>query len=254
MGIQNAELSVQTLLARGLDSANTYTTISLTQNFSISRNVLLANTPQVIISFAYLYYNNVLTCMLFAYEWSSMATTRQSLRVTRPRGKQRSTYYLQLPYMYILPLMATMSCLHWLVARSIYLLQVKIFNNSGVEVPDRAIHICGYSPFAILLALCVGAVMILTLSGLSLMRKLHGGIPVVGSCSAAISAACHAPTVGTSKGHGDSEGYVSVVDPFSPLMYGVVPSGQDAEGRQWQKPHVGFTNGSVMPLVDGVQY
>jgi hypothetical protein len=256
-GLKGSISSVQTLLSHGLNSTATNTvdqTISMTTWFSITENILLANTPQIIISFAYLYYNNVLTCMLFAHEWSSMATIRQPLRVSRPRGEQRSTYYLQLPYLYILPLMAAMSCLHWLVARSIFLLSVKVFDNSGAEDPNREVNVCGYSPFAILMALCVGAILILILSGLSWLRKLHGGIPVVGSCSAAISAACHAPNLGTSKGDSNLEDNISVTDALLPLMYGVMSDGRDAEGRQWMKPHVGFSSAPVMPLVDGIHY
>jgi hypothetical protein len=254
MGFGSAQSSIQTTLSRGLSSTNTDTTIAMTKGFSITADVLLANSPQLIISFAYLFYNNVLTCMLFAHEWSAMATTRQTLRVSRPRGEQRSTYYLQLPYMYAVPLMAAMSCLHWLVARSIFLLQVKVFNNAGAEKPDGAIHVCGYSPFAILVALCVGAVILSILVALSLMRKLHGGIPVVGSCSAAISAACHSPVPVIREGNSTSEDWTPVADAFVPLMYGVMLNRQDAEARQWQKPHAGFSSGPVMPLRDGVHY
>jgi hypothetical protein len=248
-GFSSTATSTQTILSRGLDSTNTDTTLEITKGLSTTANVLIANTPQVIISFVYLYYNNVLTCMLLAHEWSIMATNHQPLRVSRPRGKQRSTYYLQLPYRYILPLMAAMSCLHWLLARSIFLLQVKVFNNAGAEKPDGSIHVCSYSLFAIMIVLCVGAVMILTLVGLSRMRRLHGGIPVVGSCSAAISAACHLPDSDVREGDENL-----VAHAFLPLIYGVISSGRDTEGCQWQKPHAGFSSGLVMPLRDGVQY
>jgi hypothetical protein len=187
--------------------------------------------------------------MLLAHEWSIMATTHRPLRVSRPRGEQRSTYYLQLPYRYILPLMAAMSCLHWLLARSIFLLQVKVFNNAGAEKPDGSIHVCSYSLFAIMIALCVGAVMIATLVGLSSMRRLRGGIPVVGSCSAAISAACHLPVLDIREGDGLLVAYA-----FLPLMYGVISSERTTEGRRWQKPHAGFSSGPVMPLRDGINY
>jgi hypothetical protein len=254
LGFNSANSSIRALLLHGLSLTNTDPTIGVTGRFSITTAVLLANLPQVVISFAYLYYNNVLTCMLFAYEWSQMAKKHQPLRVSRPRGEQRSTYYLQLPYVYILPLMAAMSCLHWLVARSIFLLQVKAFDNTGAPDPSGSKHNCGYSPFAILMALCVGAVVISTLIGLSWTRKLCDGIPVVGSCSAAISAACHVPSRSVSTGDGGPEDYVPAANPWSPLKYGVMSSGKDAGGRQWQRPHAGFASGPVMPLQDGVHY
>jgi hypothetical protein len=62
--------------------------------------VLFANLPQGILSFLYLTYNGLYSCMLGAHEWSLFATRRRTVRVTAPVGKQRSTYYLQLPYWY----------------------------------------------------------------------------------------------------------------------------------------------------------
>jgi hypothetical protein len=61
---------------------------------------LFANLPQGILSFLYLTYNGLFSCMLGAYEWNRFAQFRKSLRVTAPEGSQRSTYYLQLPYTY----------------------------------------------------------------------------------------------------------------------------------------------------------
>lgn len=60
-------------------------------------NIVLANTLQVVVSFHDLVYNSLFTSMHMAYEFSSYAITRKSLRVTWPRGQQRMTYWLQLP-------------------------------------------------------------------------------------------------------------------------------------------------------------
>jgi len=62
--------------------------------------VLLANLPQAILSFLYLTYNGLYSCMLGAHEWTHFAHSRIYLRVTNPSANQRSTYYLQLPYSY----------------------------------------------------------------------------------------------------------------------------------------------------------
>lgn len=67
---------------------------------SLLATVLLANLPQGVLSFLYLTYNGLFSCMLGAQEWSRFARHRKPLRVTSPEGKQRSTYYLQLPYTY----------------------------------------------------------------------------------------------------------------------------------------------------------
>ena len=62
--------------------------------------ILFANLPQGILSFLYLTYNSLYSCMLGAHEWSLFATRRVGARVTSPLGNQRSKYYLQLPYRY----------------------------------------------------------------------------------------------------------------------------------------------------------
>lgn len=60
--------------------------------------ILLANLPQTIISFLYLTYNDLFTCMLVAKEWNQFAHKRKTLRVSYPVvEEQRSTFWLQLP-------------------------------------------------------------------------------------------------------------------------------------------------------------
>lgn len=50
----------------------------------------------------------------------------------------------------------------------------------------------GYSPLPIFLSILVGSLMICILIGISCQR-LQSDMPLSGSCSAAISAACHPP-------------------------------------------------------------
>jgi len=59
--------------------------------------VLLANSPQVMLSVLYLFYNSILTSMLLEREWNSLGVKRQALRVSNPKGKQLSTHFLSLP-------------------------------------------------------------------------------------------------------------------------------------------------------------
>ncbi|KAK5720630.1 hypothetical protein LTR15_006590 [Elasticomyces elasticus] len=54
-------------------------------------NVVLANTPQLILSFIYIFYNDVFTRMLMSHEWAQFAETRKALRVSRPRGSASTT-------------------------------------------------------------------------------------------------------------------------------------------------------------------
>lgn len=60
--------------------------------------VLLANAPQLVLSSLYILCNCLFTCMLAVAEYSDFATERKPLRVSWPKGNQRSTYWLSLPY------------------------------------------------------------------------------------------------------------------------------------------------------------
>jgi hypothetical protein len=157
--------------------------------------VLLANIPQLVLSTGYLLLNNLLTDMLGGWEWSKIGKNKTKLRTTIPRGQQRSTYFLQLPFTYAFPLMTIMIAIHYLVSSSLFVVEFVdySFNSSGdLAMDSDADGGLYYSPLAII---CTLAVSLLTL-GLPIalsFRKLYPGIPMAGSCSALISAACHPP-------------------------------------------------------------
>jgi hypothetical protein len=101
------------------------------------QNVIVANSPQVIISLVYFSYNAAMTSMLLAHEWSSFFTRAKSLRVSSSRqGLQRSTYFLQLPYRYALPLLGVSALLHWLASQSLSVISVEIYNMHGIHDPS----------------------------------------------------------------------------------------------------------------------
>ncbi|KAK0609436.1 hypothetical protein B0T14DRAFT_441918, partial [Immersiella caudata] len=158
--------------------------------------ILIANIPQPIISAAYFLYNSQITAMAMASEWDGFARERKALRVSfAPTGAQRSSHLLQLPYRFSVPLMVLSGVLHWVASQSIFLVDVERPIDTSVRPnakPATYITTCGYSPVAILIFICLGVVMISFLLGLS-FRQLKTGMPVAGSCSAAISAACHLP-------------------------------------------------------------
>ena len=174
--------------------------------------------------------------MLLSHEYTKFASVRKSLRVSRPAGKQRSTLWLQVPLKYGGPMMLAMAFLHWLVSRSIFLVQVKGYDTHGNPSARDSINACGYSLLAIILALALGAVIVLVLVALS-FRKLDPGMPLVGPCSVAIAAACE-----------------NQQDPraaLKPLKYGVmIEHAPDEQGRQ----RVGFSSREVEPLVNNVIY
>ena len=93
--------NVKELYGLGFGTVNASSVVSIAPTGLIA-TVLFANLPQGILSFLYLMYNGLFSCVLGAHEWSLFAKSRKPLRVTAPIGKQRSTYYLQLPYYYAL--------------------------------------------------------------------------------------------------------------------------------------------------------
>lgn len=163
--------------------------------------VLVANSPQVLLSFLYLMYNGLFTCMLLANEEAGYAQKRLHLRVTSPIGSQRSTYRLQLPYKYGVPLLLLSGTLHWLLSQSLFLARISAFTSEGVEDPESSISQIGYSNIAIITLLALGTIVML-LGIFNGFRRSRSDMPLAGSCSAAISAACHGPANDTDAAKG----------------------------------------------------
>jgi hypothetical protein len=229
--------SAKGLLDLGIGAVNPNTIISGLALSSIGgttliSSVLIANIPQPILSFLYLLFNGVFTSMLLADEWSHFAYERKPLRVSDPKPGQRSTYFLQLPYRYAFPLLILSGILHWSVSQSIFLAQVASFDKYGALVDPAAISTCGYSPSAIALTMIIGVCLTLFMALLSL-RRFRNGIPLAGSCSAAISAACH--------GRSD-------IDTTLPLQWGVVSEEEEGIG------HCAFSDKAVEMPVEGKLY
>lgn len=198
--------------------------------------VLIANAPQALLSFLFLTYNGLFTCMLLAEEWSGYAHKRKSLRVTVPVGNQRSTYRLQLPYKYGIPLLILSGTLHWLVSQSLFLARVSGFSSSGVEDPEQTISTIGYSNIAIITVIIIGVIVVI-LGILNGFRKYKPGMPLAGSCSAAISAACHQP--------GDDVDAATL-----PVMWGVVGT----KGESGEVGHCSFTTFETALPLEGEVY
>lgn len=120
-------------------------------------SVLLANTPQTILSYIYTAYNAVLTSMLSQSELLRYSSKPRGLRVTQPAEGQRSTYWLQQPYRYSLTLIGMWILLHWLVSESFFLVRVKVYMPDGQEAPSQLISTVGYSSLAIVVSLAIMA-------------------------------------------------------------------------------------------------
>lgn len=116
---------------------------------------------------------------------------RKSLRVTEPRGLQRSTYHLHLPLRYSVPLVAVSATLHWIISQSIFLARIITYQN-GVASAAESVSEVGYSCPPILTGILIGAALVVFAVAMG-YRRLNSDMPVAGSCSAAIAAACHRP-------------------------------------------------------------
>jgi len=214
--------------------------VPISGSTALLQNVLVANTPQLLLSSIYLALNNVLTRVQLAVEWASYSLQRKGLRVSHDRiGAQRATYFLQLPYRLGVPLMVMSTALHWLVSQSIFLVSIETYDVNGwPKEEEEHVATCGYSPLAIICFLVVsGLVVVFTLvQGGKVLRS--EGMPLVGSNSVGIAAACH-PLNG-------------VGDVSQPLMWGVVS--QEVEETEEQIGHCSFSSSAVEVLVKGRLY
>lgn len=166
------------------------------------RMVLVANSPQIVFSMLYFLYNRSYTAMCGMVEWTTFAIKRQSLRVSRPTGIQRSTYWLQLPYLYSLPLLIGSGLTHWVLSQSLFLVRVSFYDRYGqpavpglsaeITPTSNTITIPGFSPKAILAAIIISVIMVAVLVG-NEFRRYPSPMPLVVNSSFAISAACHQP-------------------------------------------------------------
>jgi len=208
--------------------------------------IIITNSPQLLFSWLYFLYNALYTSMLSAHEILSYSKHRKALRVSYPDGLQRSTYWLQLPFRYSVPLLVASSLLHWLISQSLFIARMSFYDAFGqpalIVLSDfqglaesNLLTLPGYNPKALVAAIVLGVVMIVALVGTGL-RKFDPSMPLIGNDSWAISAACHGPE--------DSEGAAN-----KRLAWGVVGRPGD-DGVN----HCAFSSTEVEPPVVGQYY
>ena len=182
-------------------------------------NIIVVNTPQLLLSFFYVIYNGIYTSMCTETEWSSFATKRKGLRVSgQPQGQQRSTYFLQIPYRFGIPLMIMFAILHWLASESLFLVDVEHYerNQSGDQgggwTKKYEEFTGGYSLLALVITIFAGTITVLALL-ISGLQKLKSPMPIVGNCSAVIAAACIPATYEEGEIAAESEVQWGVIGP-----------------------------------------
>ncbi|KAJ8113639.1 hypothetical protein OPT61_g4273 [Boeremia exigua] len=154
------------------------------------RNAFLANLPQLLLSFCYMNLNSFCTAMAGAKEWNNFSRTRKAFRVSKPTGKQRNTYFLQLPYRYSVPLIIFGTALHWILSQTFFLVRTDVFAVNGTLDTQSSRSACGVSSlsFLVLFVLFIG--LCVTVRQLA-SRNIVTGLPQAASNSLIISAGCH---------------------------------------------------------------
>lgn len=83
--------------------------------------LLLVNAPQLILSFCYFSFNSFFTRLQVEREWNVFSLSHKPLRVSCPVGEQISSYRLQLPYKYSIPLVIVSALMHWTVSNAVFI-------------------------------------------------------------------------------------------------------------------------------------
>ncbi|KAF6829035.1 hypothetical protein CPLU01_08154 [Colletotrichum plurivorum] len=159
---------------------------------------LLVNIPQLGMSITILALNVIYTRMFMAREWASYSQRCKPLRVSIPRGRQKSNHVLQIPLPYAIGIQVIGVLAHWLCANAVYATFMEC--KSVIEIPGLTDWSIGsYLKITnILLSFkaAVGTMIVffvmLLVPIVAACFRLPSESVLVGSCSAAISAACHA--------------------------------------------------------------
>ncbi|KAJ5378359.1 hypothetical protein N7509_011478 [Penicillium cosmopolitanum] len=197
---------------------------------------LLANTPQLAVSFLYFCLNDNLTRMILAADYNNFAIHRRPLRVSFPRGEQRSTWYLTIPYQYAIPILTTFTLIHWFVSEGLFYVQVLPYSIYGKPIPSAELVTCAVSTLPLELGLFLMIGMFIVISFLGSRRLKASKMPIAREWSVAISAACHPPRLDLDAA-------------FKPVQWGVVEDDTDA-----LYPHCSFTSKEAKEPEVNVQY
>lgn len=193
--IRGNALDLKSLWAMGFGNVHQDALVAADNQSSTIGMAILANIPQLFLALVWLLFMSATTSMFLAQDWSRFGQTGQALMVSSPRGEQRGTWLLGAPLKFAIPLMALQILLHWFMAQSIFLVQMTAYNQDGSiyqmsDFEEKMIN-CGFSPMGIVFTVITSLLLVLSSVVLMCRRFPEGSPPMVSTCSAAISAACH---------------------------------------------------------------
>jgi hypothetical protein len=163
--------------------------------------VFFANMFQVVVSALYLFCNNLLTVMVVGSEWDTYVSKRKTLRLSIPKGFQRSSFFLSLPYRYSAILMALSGLLHFFISQSVFVVQTvaylpKYEPQEFVRASKLDASCIGFSSLGIISSMVIAFLLVsyILFIGFTFKYELpvveDTNVPLVSTCSAAISANC----------------------------------------------------------------
>ena len=88
--------------------------------------------------------------LLVGNEWGGFAKKRKPLRVTSPKGIQRSSYFVSIHLKYGIPLMLSMIVLHWTISQSIFVIRIAAYYWDGKKDNESSISAVAFSPIAVI--------------------------------------------------------------------------------------------------------
>ena len=153
---------------------------------------LMINLPQFLLSTLYFAVNRLCTLFAVAYEYNQFGVQKKALRVSRPEGQQRGTYFLQLPLRFAIPLNVAGGLLHWLTSQTLFLVRIDQLRGNESRDIISSIAAFGVSGSAYLTLVIVLWLLLMTVLGVA-NTKYTERVPFAGTSSWVISAACHPP-------------------------------------------------------------
>jgi hypothetical protein len=186
------DLSVSGLGSLGFGSVNPYALITVDPIASVEIAAIIANIPQIFLAIFTLDYQNTLRAIFVAREWNEFGSRGQMLRVSRPQGAQLGSWLLNLPFSFGIVIVSLNILLHWVISRSLFVLEVTINSENPAAGPPNSFSNCGFSPIAAIITVLLVILLLVILTAVAFQKFRSGGPPIVSTCSAAISASCHA--------------------------------------------------------------